>query len=66
MKQSNLNDKVSLVGRVSYDEVPRYLNQLKLLVILSYSEGFPNTVLEAMACGTPVLATRVGAVPDIT
>jgi glycosyltransferase involved in cell wall biosynthesis len=60
-----LNDKVRLVGRVSHDEVPRYLNQLKLLVIPSYSEGLPNVILEAMASGTPVLATPVGSIPDI-
>lgn len=65
VKQSNLNDKVRLVGRVSHNEVPGYLNQLKLLVLPSYSEGLPNAVLEAMACGTPVLATPVGSMPDI-
>jgi glycosyltransferase involved in cell wall biosynthesis len=65
VKESNLNDKVKLVGRVSPNEVPRYLNELKLLVIASYSEGFPSALLEAMACGTPVLATPVGAITDV-
>lgn len=65
VKQSNLNDKVRLAGRVSRDKVPGYLNQLKLLAIPSYSEGLPKVMLEAMACGTPVLATPVGSIPDV-
>jgi len=65
LKQKNLETKVQFTGWVSNDDVPSYLNQLKLLVLPSYTEGLPNIVLEAIACGTPVLATPVGAIPDV-
>jgi glycosyltransferase involved in cell wall biosynthesis len=42
-----------------------YYNELKLLVVPTYLDAFPTSILEAMACGTPVLATSVGAIPDV-
>lgn len=65
LEEKNLNDKVKLTGWAPHDKIPNYLNELKLLVLPSYTEGLPNIMLEAMACGTPVLATPVGAIPDI-
>ena len=58
-------DNVMFVGEVPHEEVAGYLNEMKLLVLPSYSEGLPHVILEAMACGTPVLATPVGAIPDV-
>jgi glycosyltransferase involved in cell wall biosynthesis len=65
LKQKNLSDRVIFVGWVTYDDIPDYFNKLKLVVLPSYTEGLPNVVQEAMACGTPVLATPVGAIPDL-
>jgi glycosyltransferase involved in cell wall biosynthesis len=65
LQKGGVTARVDLPGWISHDDLPRYLNQLRLLVLPSYTEGLPNIMLEAMACGTPVLATPVGAIPDV-
>lgn len=64
LNNNALSDNVELLGWISHNDLPGYLNRIKLLVLPSYSEGLPNIMLEAMACGTPVLAASVGAIPD--
>jgi glycosyltransferase involved in cell wall biosynthesis len=58
--------RVEMRGWVDHDDVPAELNRLRLLVMPSSpTEGLPTTILEAMACGTPVFATPVSGVPDV-
>ena len=63
-KEHNLKGNIKMEGWIKHDDLPRYFNKLRLIVLPSYTEGLPNIMLEAMACGTPVLATPVGAIPD--
>ncbi|MFU1781947.1 glycosyltransferase family 4 protein [Haloarcula japonica] len=57
---------VELTGWVDHEDVPAQLNDLSLLVLPSQpTEGLPTTILEALACGTPVLASPVSGVPDV-
>lgn len=65
VRENGLEGRVKLLGWVSHDQLGDHLNRLRLLVIPSFTEGLPNIMLEAMACGTPVLAARVGSVPDV-
>lgn len=58
-------ERVKLINWINYEELPKYLNNMKLFILPSYTEGLPSAALEAMACGTPVLATRVGGLPEI-
>jgi len=64
-QENGLIERVTFLGEVPHHQIPTCLNKMKLLVLPSYTEGLPTIVLEAMACGTPVLATPVGNIPDI-
>jgi glycosyltransferase involved in cell wall biosynthesis len=55
----------SLLGTLSQEDLARWYRAADLLVLPSHSEGTPLVVMEALCCGTPVLATRVGGIPEL-
>lgn len=65
INEKKLNDKVKLMGWIEHNKLPDCLNMLRLLIIPSYTESGPIIALESMACGTPILATRVGHVLEL-
>ncbi len=62
-------ERVGVADRVSFEgfrgDVPALLRELDLLVLPSFWEGFGLVLLEAMAAGRPVVATRVGPIPEV-
>ncbi len=58
-------DRLRWIAPVSQDELVRYYSAADLCLLCSSREGMPNVVLESLACGTPVVATAVGGVPEI-
>lgn len=57
--------QVSFMGRAEHEKLPLYYNAADALVLSSYTESFGLVALEALACGTPVVSTRVGAMDKI-
>jgi glycosyltransferase involved in cell wall biosynthesis len=58
-------DRVRFVGAVAQTALVRWYNAADVLVLCSSREGLPNVVLEALACGTPVVATGVGGISEV-
>ena len=64
-EEIGLADAVSFTGPVFGGDKFNLLADADALVLASYSEGLPYALLEAMAAGAAVVATRVGAIPDV-
>ena len=58
-------ERVSFHGQRPYEQMPVWQNAVDVFCLPSRNEGCPNTVVEALACGTPVVATDVGAVSQL-
>ena len=64
-EDGGLGEQVIFAGRQPSQEIPVWMQAADLLILPSRSEGRPNVVLEAQACGLPVIATRVGGTPEL-
>lgn len=58
-------ESLDFVGELSHSDAMSRMANCDLFVLPSYTEGFPNVVVEAMALGCPIVATEVGAIPEM-
>jgi glycosyltransferase involved in cell wall biosynthesis len=60
-----LRHRVLLVGAIPHEQLYLWYSAADLFCLASHREGWPNVILEALACGTPVVATSVGGVSEV-
>jgi len=61
-----LDNNVIFLGKIAHEKLPNVLNAMDVFVLPTISmEGFSNSMLEAMACGLPIVTTPIGAGPEV-
>lgn len=65
INENNLHKLVSLIGPKSPEELTYWYSAADVFCLASSREGCPNVILESLACGTPVVATAVGGIPQM-
>jgi glycosyltransferase involved in cell wall biosynthesis len=65
VRELKLENHVSLVGEQPHERIPLWMNAADMLVVPSLSEAGPDVAVEALACHTPVVGTRVGDMPNL-
>ena len=60
-----LDSRVRFLGRQPHEAIPRWMSAVDVFCLPSRNEGCPNVILEALASGKPVVASRVGGIPEL-
>lgn len=63
--ERNLESNIRLLGYIPEDDLPSFFNTGKIFILTSETEGFPRTIIQAAACGIPVISSNVGDMSDI-
>ena len=65
VERSGIRDKVHFLGNISIKDVQTELSKANCLVVPSFQENAPLSIAEAMAAGVPVIAAKVGGIPEM-
>jgi len=65
IRKLGLEDYIKLLGGKPHNEIPLWMNACDIFAIPSLNEGNPTVMFEALGCGKPVIATRVGGIPEV-
>ncbi len=65
LKMSGIEDRIKLTGFVDREDIPALMSLAEVFVYPSFYEGFGLPVVEAMACGTPVITSNISSLPEV-
>jgi glycosyltransferase involved in cell wall biosynthesis len=65
VNNEKLASYITFLGRMPQHDIADILRQASFLCLPSYHEGLPNVLVESISCGTPVIASNVGGIPEI-
>ncbi|MCK5875639.1 MAG: glycosyltransferase family 4 protein [Alcanivoracaceae bacterium] len=66
VQRSGLVERIKILGRLPHEQIALWMAACDLLLLPSHAEGVPNVVLEAMACGRPVVASELPGICEVT
>ena len=61
----DLGGRIHWLGRINNEELPTYINSARAFVLCSLIEGHPRVMIEAMACGMPIIGTNVPGISNV-